>query len=129
MADACDSVRDKIKKVNAQLANTEEFLPAGPKVKERINPAWTRLQRQLELLQQELQACRESSQPITPARAFVRLSKLHCVDENDGTGNAEPYLWRVFFKLDGETVSARIDGDPLANGGADARLRIAGKAT
>ncbi|HKO92781.1 MAG TPA: hypothetical protein VJU61_16615, partial [Polyangiaceae bacterium] len=50
-------------------------------------------------------------------------------DENDGSGKAEPYLWRVFFKLDGDTVGARIEGDPLVNGGADARLRIEGKAT
>ena len=34
-----------------------------------------------------------------------RLSELHCVDEGDGPGTAEPYLWVLFFKIDGETVS------------------------
>jgi hypothetical protein len=35
----------------------------------------------------------------------VRLAELHCVDEGDGPGTAEPYLWPLFFKVDGETVS------------------------
>lgn len=33
------------------------------------------------------------------------LDRLHCFDEGDGWGSAEPYLWTVFFKVDGETVS------------------------
>ncbi len=34
----------------------------------------------------------------------VKLSNLHCFDEADGPGTAEPYLWTLFFKVDGETV-------------------------
>jgi hypothetical protein len=129
MADGCDPVRKRLKQLNEQLAKTEEFLPAGPKVKERVNPAWTRLKRLVEAAQAELQTCRESAQPLTPASAHVRLTKLHCYDENDGSGLAEPYLWVVFFKLDGETVTTRIEGNPLENGGANARLRVEGRAT
>lgn len=33
------------------------------------------------------------------------IDRLHCHDEGDGWGNAEPYLWTVFFKVDGSTIS------------------------
>ena len=34
----------------------------------------------------------------------VKLSSIHCRDEADGIGDAEPYLWTIFFKIDGETI-------------------------
>src|SRR5690349_7290290 len=34
----------------------------------------------------------------------VKLSSIYCRDEADGIGNAEPYLWTIFFKIDGETI-------------------------
>jgi hypothetical protein len=34
----------------------------------------------------------------------LRLSNLRCHDEGDGPGSAEPYLWTVFFKIDGDTT-------------------------
>ena len=38
---------------------------------------------------------------------FVRieLDRIHCHDEGDAVGSAEPYLWTVFFMIDGSTVS------------------------
>jgi len=41
----------------------------------------------------------------------IKLDRIHCYDENDGPGNAEPYLWTAFFKVDGETVVLKTDGD------------------
>ena len=34
----------------------------------------------------------------------VKLSTIHCFDEADSIGDAEPYLWTIFFKIDGETI-------------------------
>jgi hypothetical protein len=35
----------------------------------------------------------------------ISLDTIVCHDEGDGWGSAEPYLWTVFFKIDGSTVS------------------------
>lgn len=42
-----------------------------------------------------------------------KLDRIHCHDEGDGPGNAEPYMWTVFFKVDGETLVVNSDG-PVA---------------
>lgn len=47
----------------------------------------------------------------------VKLSSIHCRDEADGPGNAEPYLWTIFFKIDGETIR-HTPGQPVLNGNA-----------
>lgn len=35
----------------------------------------------------------------------IEVDRIHCHDEGDGPGSAEPYLWTVFFKVDGENVA------------------------
>jgi hypothetical protein len=59
-------------------------------------------------------------------RVSFRLNKIHCTDEEDGGGSAEPFLWVVYFKVDGETVfvgedlklhgSAKVVGTPGSHG-------------
>lgn len=41
---------------------------------------------------------------MNSAKVSLKLSNIHCFDEGDGIGSAEPYLWTVFFKIDGDTV-------------------------
>lgn len=38
-------------------------------------------------------------------RVDLELDNIIVHDEGDGWGDAEPYLWTVFFKVDGDTVS------------------------
>lgn len=40
----------------------------------------------------------------------LKLERIVCHDEGDGPGVAEPYLWTVFFKVDGETLVVNSDG-------------------
>ena len=47
----------------------------------------------------------------------VKLSSIHCRDEADGIGDAEPYLWTIFFKIDGETIK-QAPGLPVLTGNA-----------
>lgn len=40
----------------------------------------------------------------------LKLDLIACYEEGDGSGNAEPYLWTVFFKVDGDTLVVNSDG-------------------
>lgn len=44
-----------------------------------------------------------------PLQVQILLDRLHCHDEGDGWGNAEPYIWTVYFKVDGDTVALGDD--------------------
>ena len=36
----------------------------------------------------------------------IKLEKIYVHDEADGSGNAEPFLWPVFFKIDQDNITA-----------------------
>lgn len=58
----------------------------------------------------------------------LELDRLQCHDEGDGWGSAEPYLWTVFFKIDGSTAtvtdSLTLSGNALTqtHGGSQGNL-------
>jgi hypothetical protein len=47
-------------------------------------------------------------------RIRVQIADVLCRDEADGVGDAEPYIWPVFFKIDGENyvVANGLTGNP-----------------
>lgn len=47
---------------------------------------------------------------MSDLKVDLKLDRIKCYDEGDGPGNAEPYLWVVYFKIDGETVVVNSDG-------------------
>jgi hypothetical protein len=46
---------------------------------------------------------------LNPLSVQIVLDDVVCRDEGDGWGNAEPYLWTIFFKVDGHTASITPD--------------------
>ena len=40
------------------------------------------------------------------------LERIRCIDEADGQGKAEPYLWTIYIKIGGDEIRKRAD-DPL----------------
>ncbi|MFD0362821.1 hypothetical protein ACFQZZ_15360 [Nocardia sp. GCM10030253] len=46
----------------------------------------------------------------------IVIEKVHCLEEADDAGGAAPYLWALFFKVDGECyrfVNGRLTGEPV----------------
>jgi hypothetical protein len=48
---------------------------------------------------------------------LINLNPLDCHDEGDSFGDAEPYLWTVFFKCDGSTLmisdAGKVEGSAV----------------
>jgi hypothetical protein len=47
--------------------------------------------------------------PRTPLLTRLCLDHVRCHEDGDGFGSAEPYLWTVYFKIDGDTVTLGDD--------------------
>src|SRR5689334_12288834 len=60
---------------------------------------------------------------MNPVSVHFQLQNIKCRDEGDGPGDAEPYLWIVFFKIDGETA---FMGDNLMLNGTATVFTVAG---
>ncbi|HEX7957880.1 MAG TPA: hypothetical protein VF508_13100, partial [Pyrinomonadaceae bacterium] len=45
-----------------------------------------------------------------PINLRVQILDIFCHDEADGIGDAEPYLWPVFFKVDGDSYAVDAPG-------------------
>jgi len=52
---------------------------------------------------------------LQPLKIEIKLDKIICRDEADGHGKAEPYMWTVFFRLDGHKLNLneqlKLDGE------------------
>lgn len=58
----------------------------------------------------KLIACQAEPQCSIQLNTIVRLKNVKVNDEADGSGNAEPYLWPVFFKID---LASLAGGNPI----------------
>ena len=47
----------------------------------------------------------------------LSLNQFKCLDKAEGWSNTEPYLWNIFFKIDGSTIvindQFRLEGKPI----------------
>jgi catechol 2,3-dioxygenase-like lactoylglutathione lyase family enzyme len=53
------------------------------------------------------------SNPMAIERMKLRVAfrDLHCTEEADGSGSAEPYLWAFHFKIDGSTATMDLNSN------------------
>lgn len=49
----------------------------------------------------------KKSGDVKQLNTHIILKSINVIDEADGNGNAEPYLWPFFFKIDEEMISAQ----------------------
>ena len=58
----------------------------------------------------------------------VAFSNLFCYEEADGAGSAEPYLWALYFTIDGSSVTLDLNANnQLVLRGTSTKHRLAGK--
>jgi hypothetical protein len=46
---------------------------------------------------------------LSPTNVVCEVDSIVVRDDGEAFGGSEPYLWSVFFKIDGDTVTAKID--------------------
>jgi hypothetical protein len=77
---------------------------------------------------------------LSPTNVVCQVDSIVVRDDGEAWGGSEPYLWSVFFKIDGDTVTANIkidnhgvslalDGDPAVtspNEGSNGNLNLPG---
>jgi hypothetical protein len=61
---------------------------------------------------------------LSPTDVICEIDRIVVRDDGEALGGSEPYLWSVFFKIDGDTVSAAID-----IGDAGVTLSLSGEGT
>ena len=61
---------------------------------------------------------------LNPIDVVCEVDELVVRDDGEATGGAEPFLWSVFFKIDGDNVKAQLTIDNLS-----ASLKLEGDGT
>jgi len=60
----------------------------------------------------------------------IKLASIYCYNEGDGAGDAEPYLWVIFFKIDDDTIQrpekAELRSTPGNHGNLNASNVVTG---
>jgi hypothetical protein len=46
---------------------------------------------------------------LSPTNVVCEVDSIVVRDDGEALGGSEPYLWSVFFKIDGDSVIAKID--------------------
>lgn len=61
----------------------------------------------------DLQNCGANPVCRISMQVQVACNSIEVIDEADGSGDAEPYLWLAYFTLDNETITQRNSSNPV----------------
>jgi hypothetical protein len=87
----------------------------------RINGAETSARRSPGRLDRFCERRAESEDAAMPTDALIHLDRLRCIEEHDGSGHSEPYIWPLFLWVDDDTIGSGDFVAATAHGNAFSR--------